>query len=146
MEKKKLVIKRAKTMFRTSHVMFAVLFLCAIGTATAGTRAYNCEVSHIYDLAVNGTLKSSAWEKDMKGSTFSVSRETGEITGQVLPTLSAKSVRVINNGSKQNSFKSVADFGDQYQILEVQEFREGAMKPFVASSMGGAGVVSGVCK
>ncbi len=49
----------------------------------------------------------------MKGSAFSVSRVTGEIIGEVVPTLMAKSTRVVNQGSKENSFKAVADFGEQ---------------------------------
>jgi hypothetical protein len=82
----------------------------------------------------------------MKGSAFSVSRVTGEIIGEVVPTLMAKSTRVVNQGSKENSFKAVADFGEQYQLLEVLEFRPGDVKPFVAASMGGAGIVTGTCK
>ena len=82
----------------------------------------------------------------MKGSIFTVSRSTGEIVGKVVPTLMAKSTRVVSKGSKENSFKTVADFGEQYQLLEIQEFRESTVKPFVASSMGGAGIVTGLCK
>jgi len=32
------------------------------------------------------------------------------------------------------------------QLLEIQEFRHGESKPFVAISMGGAGIVTGLCK
>jgi hypothetical protein len=108
--------------------------------------SYTCEVTHVYDLSENGSLKASTWEKEMKGSTITVSRATGEIIGKVVPTLMAKSTRVVNKGSKEKSFKAVADFGEQYQLLEVQEFREGTVKPFIASSMGGAGIVTGLCK
>jgi len=65
---------------------------------------------------------------------------------EILATPSAESTRVVNRGSGSNSFKAVADFGDQFQVLEVQEFREGEKKPFVAASMGGPGIVSGVCR
>jgi hypothetical protein len=30
--------------------------------------------------------------------------------------------------------------------IEVKEFRKGTVKPFVSSSMGGAGIVTGICK
>lgn len=126
----------------------AVLFLCLSTpvTAMADPLSYTCEVTHVYDLSEKGSLKTSTWEKEMKGSTFTVSRATGEIVGKVVPTLMAQSTRIVNKGSKENSFKAVADFGEQYQLLEVQEFRENTVKPFVASSMGGAGIVTGLCK
>ena len=82
----------------------------------------------------------------MKGGSFSVSRITGEILGEVVPTLMASSTRVVNHGSTENSFKSVADFAGQVQVLEIQEFKHGVTKPFVALSMGGAGIVTGTCK
>lgn len=82
----------------------------------------------------------------MEGDSFSVSRITGEIIGDWIPTILAKSTRVVNKGSKENSFKAVADFGEQIQVLEIQEFRQGSIKPFVAFSMGGVGIVTGMCK
>ena len=103
-------------------------------------------VTNIYKLSSSSSLGISPFEKQMKGSAFSVSRVTGEIIGEVIPTLMAKSTRVINPGSVKNSFKAVADFGNQFQIIEVQEFRVGNLKPFVSSSMGGAGIVTGICK
>ncbi|MBI4826180.1 MAG: hypothetical protein HY807_07125 [Nitrospirae bacterium] len=133
-------------MIRFVQVVVAVLFLSLGNNAMAGALAYTCEVVHVYSLSTKGALEISAWEKDMKGSSFSVSRSTGEIIGEVIPTLMAKSTRVVNKGSKENSFKATADFGEQYQLLEVQEFRDGALKPFVSSSMGGAGIVTGSCK
>lgn len=133
-------------MIRIGQVVVAVLFLSLGNNAMAGVLAYTCEVAHVYSLSDKGSLEISALEKDMKGSSFSVSRVTGEIIGEVVPTSMAKSTRVVNKGSKENSFKATADFGEQYQILEVQEFRDGAVKPFVSSSMGGAGIVPGSCK
>ena len=44
--------------------------------------SYNCEVTHVYDLSEDGFLKTSVWEKEIKGSTFTVSRTTGEIIGK----------------------------------------------------------------
>jgi hypothetical protein len=130
------------------HCRVAVFIFCLPFpvTAMAGPLSYTCEVTRVYDLSRNGALKTSTWEKDMKGSRFTVSRSTGEIVGRVVPTLMAKSTRVVNSGSKDNSFKAVADFGKQYQLLEVQEFRQGTVKPFIASSMGGAGIITGLCE
>ena len=69
---------------------------------------------------------------------------------------------MINKGNELYSFRSIADFdavdkplsaGSEdtestvtIQFLEVQEFIQGEKKPFVAMSMGGAGIITGLCK
>ena len=121
-----------------------LLLICT--NLNAATLSYTCEVTNVYGLNDDGSLKVSGFDKGMKGSKFSVSRVTGEIIGQVVPTIVANSTRVINKGSSENSFKTVAEFDEQFQILEVQEFRKGDSKPFVSTSMGGAGIVTGLCK
>ena len=131
---------------KTLQVLAISLLLSAAGTTLAGEVSYTCVVSHIYSLSEDGVLKVSNWEKEMKGSTFSVSRITGEIVGEVVPTLMAKSIRVINTGSKDNSFKTVAVFEGQIQVLEVKEFYSSPTKPFISLSMGGAGLITGTCK
>lgn len=128
------------------RMLSSAVLLAIVPSVSASPLSYTCEVVHIYDLADDSSLRISSFEKTMKGSMFSVSRRTGEIIGEVVPTLMASSTRVVNAGSQENSFKAVADFEDQVQILEVQEFKSGASKPFVASSMGGAGIVTGTCK
>ena len=124
----------------------SIALLALAQGASAAELAYTCEVLRVYDLADDASLEASGFQKTMKGGTFSVSRVTGEIIGQVVPTLMAASTRVVNRGSSENSFKAVADFEGQVQVLEVQEFRQGSTKPFIALSMGGAGVVTGTCK
>ena len=127
------------------RLIAAVALLLLSSFVRSAPLAYTCTVTHIYTLSDSGDIKTSSFEKHMRGSTFSVSRVTGEIIGEVVPTLMAKSTLVVNKGTKENSFKAVADFGEQYQLLEVQEFMPGNVKPFVATSMGGAGIVTGTC-
>jgi hypothetical protein len=131
---------------RLWHLMIVSLLVFHTGKAVAGEHSYTCQVHHIYDLSENAVLTASAHEKEMKGSSITVSRVSGEITGEVVPTIMAKSTRIINQGSKDNSFKAIAEFDGQVQVLEVQEFRSGPIKPFIASSMGGVGIVTGTCK
>jgi hypothetical protein len=133
-------------MIRANKILFVIFFFFTNVNAIAGELSYICEVTHIYKLSSNGSLGFSPFEKQMKGSTFSVSRVTGQIIGEVIPTLMAKSTKVVNPGSTKNSFKAVADFGNQFQIIEIKEFLKGTVKPFVSSSMGGAGIVTGLCK
>ena len=78
-------------MIRIGQVVVAILFLSSGNNAMAGALTYTCEVAHVYSLSDKGSLEISALEKDMKGSSFSVSRATGEIIGEVVPTLMAKS-------------------------------------------------------
>ncbi|MDP6527512.1 MAG: hypothetical protein QF858_01360 [Candidatus Pacebacteria bacterium] len=133
-------------MARIIKAFIAILFFSTTVSAMASEMSYTCEVKHVYSLSGDGSLNISNWDKDMRGSSFSVSRETGQIIGEVVPTLMAKGTGVVNKGSTQNSFKAWADFGNQLQLIEVQEFKEGTIKPFVSASMGGAGIVTGVCK
>lgn len=143
-------------------VIFSVISFSSIHGAVASELAYTCKVLHVYDLEDGGSLRASNWEKQFKDGEFSVSRVTGEIVGTVIPTLLANSTKVINKGNKEYSFKSIAEFDAvnkplssghenakdtaSIQLLEVQEFRKGLDKPFIALSMGGAGVVTGICK
>lgn len=121
-------------------------FMLLVGISEAGDLSYDCEIKYVYNLTEDGLLKVSGWKNKFKGNLFSISRETGTIAGKVLTTILAKETRVVNYGSKENSFKAVATFNGQFQLIEIQEFKEGQEKPFVASSMGGAGIVTGVCK
>ena len=145
----------------TALIVFFVSFI-NWHNSLAGELAYTCKVKHVYELDSVGSLKTSNLEKQFKNSDFSVSRATGEIVGKVIPTLLANSTKVINKGDKEYSFKSIAHFDavnkplssggenaestTSVQILEIQEFRDGDKKPFVALSMSGAGIITGFCK
>jgi hypothetical protein len=132
---------------RIIRISVTVPMLLAVwGIPDAGELAYVCTVEHVYQVSDYGKLIESEFDDEMGGARFAVSRLDGKILGEVLATPLAESTRVVNRGSASNSFQAVADFGDQFQSLEVQEFREGERKPFVASSMGGFGIVSGVCR
>jgi len=139
-----------------------IILLITCQSAIAGGRDYLCKITHVYDLSADGSLKLSNWEKQFKGNEFSVSRRTGKIKGDVLTTLLSNATQVINKGSVEYSFKSLAYFDAankplssgreasqstvSVQLLEIQEFRKPTAKPFVAMSMGGAGIVTGICK
>lgn len=134
-------------MSRIIPLSIAVPILLAVwGVSGGGELAYVCTVEHVYNVSDYGKLIESEFDDELEGARFAVSRLDGKILGEVLATPSAESTRVVNRGSSSNSFKAIADFGDRFQSLEVQEFREGKRKPFMASSMGGVGIVSGVCR
>ncbi len=133
----------------SSGLRYLVFFISLISFASiteAGVLRYECVIKKVYDVNDAGMLEISSFQSQFEGNKFSVSRETGKIVGQTLTTILSKNTRVINYGSKENSFKALAEFEGQIQVIEIQEFREGNEKPFVASSMGGAGIVTGICR
>ena len=126
-----------------------ILLFCLSALAPiseAGNLTYNCVVKEIYDINDAGELEISKWKNRFVGDKFSVSRETGKIGGKTLTTALAKETRVVNFGSSENSFKAIAEFDGQFQLIEIQEFKDGAKKPFIALSLGGVGVITGICK
>ena len=134
-------------MERIAKTTAAVLLLTAVfSTCKGGELAYVCTVEHVYNVSDYGKLIESELDDEMEGARFAVSRLDGKILGEVLATPLAESTRVLNRGSASSSFKAIADFGDRVQSLEVQEFHGGERKPFVVLSMGGAGIVTGVCR
>jgi len=148
----------------TIRMIVAFFILFAVSSASvAGELSYTCKVVHVYDLNNDGSLEISVfYEKNCKDSQFSVLRVTGEIIGAPLTTLLANSTKVINFGNKKYSFKSITFFdavnkpfstGDEdsestanVQVLEIQEFCDGEIKPFVAMSMSGVGIVTELCE
>lgn len=129
--------------------LLGLTLLCLLGISQPASTAafgYTCNVLELYQLSDEGTLVKDPFSDAMAGKTFSISRTTGQVIGEVLATFWPDSMRVINEGSTANSFKTVASAGGQVQVLEVQEFRDGPVKPFIAMSMGGAGLVTGTCK
>ena len=122
------------------------LQLAVWGVSEGGELAYVCTVEHVYNVSAYGKLIESELDDQLEGARFAVSRSDGKILGEALATPLAESTRVVNQGARSDSFRAIADFGDRFQSLEVQEFHEGERKPFVASAMGRTGIVSGVCR
>ena len=123
--------------------------------ALAGDQEYSCKIDHIYNLQDIGSLEEPSIitsSKEQKREYFEVSKETGAISGKgsTLDTKGARSTSVISQGSSENSFVAVADFGTAksgvraYRIIKIEEYRKGSAKPFVA--MSDLAVLTGTCK
>lgn len=115
-------------------------------SVNAGPVSYDCVINKVQGLDSEGDLQDSFFGSDLLGEHFAVSRADGTIIGPGLTTVLATQTIVINAGVGGNSFKSIALFDGQAQIIEIQEWREGTEKPFIAMSMGGAGLVTGLCE
>ena len=131
---------------RTRNIILLLIFSGISFTAKAGNLTYDCVIKKLYDIDDKGVLEASGWQSQIKGNKFTVSRETGKILDDTATTILAKKTRVINFGSKDYSFKSVAEFEGQFQLIEIQEFKQSNEKPFIISSFGGAGLATGTCK
>ena len=108
---------------------------------------YKCEVLKVFSLTEDSYLSGTNWDKMMAGSEFTVSKETGEIVGKVVPTINATDYGVSNHGDSEWSFKSLATFNNEViQILEIKEFLSTPIKPSISISMRGAGLVTEVCR
>ena len=142
---------------RTIPLIFTALFLSWLhsGAVSAGTTDYTCAITQAYQLKEIGALATSPeYEKgkSIPRQSFTISRETGAITGKSsdLDTALAKSTLVIHKGSDENSFIAVADFGlsksgtHAYRVIKIEEYIKGSAKPFVA--MRDLDVVTGTCK
>ena len=127
------------------HLFFITIFSFAISPTFAGETKFDCTIKNVYSLDDDASLRKSGFQSAFEGNEFSVNKHNGEIVGETLTTMLANSTRVINIDSSENSFKVIAEFDGQFQIIEIQDFKQGKLKPFVASSMGGAGIVTGFC-
>ncbi|MGR3304029.1 MAG: hypothetical protein ACUZ8I_16215 [Candidatus Scalindua sp.] len=112
--------------------------------AVAGEHSYTCKIMHVYGLDNDGSLISSDLEKRYKGSEFLVSRVTGEIIGDVVPTLLARSTKVLIKDSNKSPFKSAEDFAYRPQLAGVNGFVPAEEKTFFAISMNGAEFITGL--
>ena len=130
-------------------VLLAILPLVTTPVSSdvnASELSYTCEILNAYSLRDDGSLEKSGWNDLFHGSKFTVSRLDGQIIGQVLPTRLARRTFIVSKGNDKWSFRAAAEFKNDIQIIEVQEFKPSTEKPFQAWSSSGAGIVTGVCE
>lgn len=71
------------------------------------------------------------------------------VIGDWLSTVRAERTEVTQPGNEEWGFQAIAHFPNEHgvmvQVIHVQHFTPGEVKPFVASSQGGVGVATGTC-
>jgi hypothetical protein len=128
--------------------ILAVLVMTFSMQAFSGKFGYECVVESSYRVSGEGELIRNS-TMVFEGEKFSVSRETGEVAGfQAVSSMRAKQLSVINQGTSEMSFKSIALFshpnvGGEINVIEIEEFVESDEKPFVM--MRGVTIFSGIC-
>ncbi len=122
---------------------FFILFVVSFN-AVAGEHSYTCKIMKVYELDNDGSLSSSNLEKQFKGREFLISRVTGEIIGEVVPSLLTRSSKIMIKDSNESPFKSITDFDYEPQLVETNVFGAEVKKSFYAISVDGAGVITGL--
>ena len=110
---------------------------------------YECTVKSELALDSEGYLKAYPIPVEV-GSVFSVDRVSGKIIGKPFTNIRADSVRVLDEGSSEQSFKvlslSMALKGEYNTgFLIIDEFQKAEYKPFVGQD-GTSTIYSGLCK
>ncbi len=132
-------------MFTRIIIAFFILFVVSFN-AVAGERTYTCKIVNVYELGSDGSLISSDLDKKFKGSEFLISRVTGEIIGEVVPTLLTSSSKIMFRNSDELPFKSLTDFDYKPQLVETTVLDPEEKKSFYAISIDGAEVITGLYK
>jgi hypothetical protein len=124
-------------------IVFFILFVVSFN-AVAGEHSYTCKIINVYELDNDGSLRSSDLEKQYKGSEFLISRVTGEIIGDVVPTLLSRSTKIMIKDSNESPCKSISDFDYQAQLVGINGVVPEEKKSFYAISVDGAGFITGL--
>lgn len=126
----------------------ALIFFNSNNPAYAGEKSYECKIQQIKELSNEGEITSHAGKyKYLAGQSFTVNRDTGEMTGLPFSTESYKEVTVLDRGGKENSYKAfVISYPPNIWIkyIYIKEFQEGVDKPFWGTEDGDK-IFSGTC-
>jgi hypothetical protein len=138
---------------RSTLIAVAVAAIAVVGSLAASARAeerYECRIREAYRVTDQGTLEAGAWSGDPQRGRFTVSRESGQVIGDWLTTVRASRTEVTQAGNSEWGYLTLARFqnehGESIQTIHIQHYHPGPDKPFVASSPGGVGLVSGICQ
>ena len=116
--------------FMIKHI-FASLLVLSSATVFAENN-YFCTINAVSDVNENGGI-TEEYKKPYKGLSFSVSKETGEMKGELQNTLGG-TPQIIQPVSNDYSFKvftkSVTNHTDGY-YLQIKDFRHAKSKSFI---------------
>ena len=96
---------------------------------------YICEIKGAFQIDQDGQQVTTKL-KDFIGNSFSVNRETGEMSGALINSF-ASGPTVVNPGSEDSSFQAVNSMinpvtsATNFNNLVIQEFASGKNKPFI---------------
>ncbi len=128
---------------------FLVLLLSGIAASDAGERRYHCEVTSHGAWADDGRLQLDRVSNHERAR-FTVSRVTGEVTGDNLYFDNLTQPKLVARGDPSNTFiatasRELSGGGLLLETLVVREYAKSPEKPFILVSSLGF-VSAGVCR
>lgn len=112
------------------HILISLLVL--FSSSAAAENNYFCTISAVSEVNENGNI-TEEYKKPYKGQSFSVSKETGVMKGDLQNTLGG-TPQVIQPASHDYTFKvftkSVTNHTDGY-YLQIKDFKYAKSKPFI---------------
>lgn len=126
-------------------LLFVLLFPAAL---VAGESIYSCKINEILELSDQGIMeKHIGAYKQLIGQSFSVNRTTGEMVGLPFDTQASKQVAILDNGSKENSYKAIVTSYPPniwVKYIYIAEHQQGIHKSFWGTDDGNK-IFSGLC-
>lgn len=115
--------------------------------SVAGPSEYVCTIKQ--ELSVDDDGKLTPYKNPIEsGNTFAIDRRSGKIIGRPFNNSTAREVQVVTQGSGTRNFEVLSASSPTGKattdLVIVQEWEKGHMKPFVGLSSGT--VYSGLCK
>ncbi len=117
-------------------------------TAQAGEDGYICKIVEVRVLSNEGTLiESKKFTKQFEDRSFSINRNNGEMIGMPFTTSAYKSTTVLDRGSDNSSYKSMAQSEAPLaaMFMYVAEHFQDREKPFWGTA-NGTQIYSGICE
>jgi hypothetical protein len=128
------------------RVVLAAGMLVIIGSMSALAQAsgYKCTIKRSLQLEKDGSTQPHHSADVYRNKEFIVDRASGRVLGDI--SYQVWNHQVLDTGSDEQSYKSVYTSQGKYRhidVLQVEEFREGAIKPFLL--MQGTEMHTGTC-
>jgi hypothetical protein len=128
------------------RVVLAAGMVVIIGSMSALAQAsgYKCTIKQSLQLGKDGSAQPLDLADTYRNKEFIVDRASGRVLGDI--SYQVWNHQVLDSGSDEQSYKSVYTSQGKYRhidVLQIEEFREGAIKPFLL--MEGTKMHTGTC-
>ncbi len=131
-----------------SVLLISVIASLLSVTTRAGEDGYICKIVEVRVLSNEGTLiESKKFTRQFEDRSFSINRNNGEMIGMPFTTSAYKSTTVLDRGSENSSFKSMAQSEAPLaaMFMYVAEHFQDREKPFWGTA-NGTQIYSGICE
>lgn len=122
---------------RLGVIWLSSTLVATASNTEAGLTSYTCRISASLEVGVDGRPGASApWDSKEIGSSFSVDRTTGRISGNISFDTGSGESFVVAKGDEDGSFVAYGETGYPRNYVEIREFVLEAAKPFTMMDYG----------